>query len=67
MKKDTDGISLSDFYQDSGDASKLGAGLGLLYNSYLEEICKKKGIKYFCNIVPEPAKDRTTVQIDLNI
>lgn len=67
MKKDTDGISLSDFYQDSGDASKLGAGLGLLYNSYLEEICKKKGIKYFCNIVPESVKDRTTVQIDLNI
>lgn len=66
MKKNTAGISLSDFYQDSGDAAKLGAGLGLLYNSYLEEICKKKGLKYFCNIVPEVSKGKTTVQIDVS-
>ncbi len=64
MKTDTDGISLADFYQDGGD-EKLGAGLGLLYNSYLQEICKKEGIQYKCNIFPEPEKEKTTVKIDI--
>ncbi len=65
LKTNTEGISLSDFYKDSGDAEKLGAGLGLLYNSYLEDLCRAKGIKYFCNIYPEPRTEKTTVYIEI--
>ena len=67
MKSDVDGISLADFYQDQGDTEKLGAGLGLLYNSYLLDICKKEGISYRCNIFPEPEKEKTTVKIDITL
>lgn len=65
LKTDTSGISLSDFYEDSGEAGKLGAGLGLLYNSYLEDVCREKGIRYFCTIFPEPRLEKTTVTLDL--
>jgi hypothetical protein len=65
LKTDTSGIALSDFYEDSGDTGKLGAGLGLLYNSYLEEVCRQKGIRYFCTIFPEPRLEKTTVTLDL--
>jgi len=67
MKSDTSEISVASFYQDSGDADKLGAGLGLLYISYLEDICKKEGIKFFCNIFPEPSKEKTTVKIEITL
>ncbi len=66
MKTNTDGISLSSFYQES-DPTKLGAGLGLMYNSYLEDICRTKNIRYICNIYPEPAKEKTTVKIDITL
>ena len=62
-----EGINIASFYQDSGDADKLGAGLGLLYNSYLEDICKAEGIQYKCNIFPEPEKERTTVRVDITM
>lgn len=65
MKTDTSGISLSDFYEQPGEAGKLGAGLGLLYNSYLEDVCREKGIRYFCTIFPEPKLEKTTVTLDL--
>ncbi|HNA79666.1 MAG TPA: hypothetical protein PKM44_02060 [Turneriella sp.] len=65
LKTDTSGISLSDFYEDSGETGKLGAGLGLLYNSYLEDVCREKGIRYFCTIFPEPRLEKTTVTLDL--
>jgi len=65
LKTDTQGVGLADFYEQSGDASKLGAGLGLLYNSYLEDTCREKGIKYFCTIFPEPRLEKTTVTLDL--
>ncbi|MCS6972392.1 MAG: hypothetical protein NZL89_05135 [Leptospiraceae bacterium] len=65
MKTDTSGIALADFYEDSGDSGKLGAGLGLLYNSYLEDVCREKGIRYFCTIFPEPKLEKTTVTVDL--
>jgi hypothetical protein len=65
LKTDTSGISLSDFYEDSGETGKLGAGLGLLYNSYLEDVCRQKGIRYFCTIFPEPRLEKTTVTLDL--
>lgn len=38
MKTNVEGINIASFYQDSGDANKLGAGLGLLYNSYLRHL-----------------------------
>ncbi len=65
LQTDTSGISLSDFYEDSGETGKLGAGLGLLYNSYLEDVCRAKGIRYFCTIFPEPKLEKTTVTLDL--
>ncbi|MCS7205375.1 MAG: hypothetical protein NZ853_06740 [Leptospiraceae bacterium] len=65
MKTDVEGISIASFYEDIDDAEKLGAGLGLLYNSYLEQICRKEGIQYKCVIYPEPKTQKTTVKIDL--
>lgn len=67
MKTNVEGINIASFYQDSGDADKLGAGLGLLYNSYLEDICRAEGIQYKCNIFPEPEKERTTVRVDITM
>lgn len=66
MKTNTDGISLSTFYEEV-NPEKLGAGLGLLYNSYLEDICRSKNIRYLCNIYPEPVKEKTTVKIDITL
>lgn len=66
LKENTDGIALSAFYHDDGDTdSKLGAGLGLLYNSYLEDFCRGRGISYSCSIYPEPNHEKTTVRIEL--
>ena len=65
LKTDTSGIALADFYEDGGETGKLGAGLGLLYNSYLEDVCREKGIRYFCTIFPEPRLEKTTVTLDL--
>ncbi len=65
MKTDTAGIALADFYEESAGPDKLGAGLGLLYNSYLEDVCREKGIRYFCTIFPEPRLEKTTVTLDL--
>ncbi len=68
MKTNTDGIGIADFYSSGdGDADKLGAGLGLLYNSYLEDICKQEGIQYKTNIFPEPQKEKTTVRIEISL
>ncbi|MCE9498985.1 MAG: hypothetical protein K8R21_00460 [Leptospira sp.] len=67
MKTDVTGIPVSNFYKDSGDADKLGAGLGLLYISYLEDLCKKEKIKFNCNIFPEPSKEKTTVKIEIGL
>ncbi|HPH02895.1 MAG TPA: hypothetical protein PLM00_03685 [Spirochaetota bacterium] len=66
MNADVEGISLDSFYTEKGE-DKLGAGLGLLYNSYLEEICHKEGLLYRCNIFPEPEKEKTTVRLDITL
>lgn len=65
LKTDTAGIGLADFYEQPSESGKLGAGLGLLYNSYLEDVCREKGIRYFCTIFPEPRLEKTTVTLDL--
>ena len=67
MKTNTDGINLASFYGSDEEDGKLGAGLGLLYNSYLEDICRQEGIQYRCNIYPEPRKEKTTVRIDITL
>jgi hypothetical protein len=67
MKTNVDGISLSDFYRGDADAEKLGAGLGLLYNSYLEDICRREGIQYRCNIFPEPGREKTSVRVEISL
>lgn len=66
MKSDIEGINLASFYSDN-DSERLGAGLGLLYNSYLEEICRAENIPYRCSIFPEPKRERTTVKIDMTL
>ncbi len=65
LKTDTAGIGLADFYEQPSESGKLGAGLGFLYNSYLEDVCREKGIRYFCTIFPEPRLEKTTVTLDL--
>lgn len=67
MKTNTEGISLASFYGADEEEGKLGAGLGLLYNSYLEDICRSEGIQYRCNIFPEPKREKTTVRIDITL
>ncbi|MFC1669443.1 hypothetical protein ACFL20_03570 [Spirochaetota bacterium] len=66
MSVNVDGISLADFY-GSEEMGSDGAGLGLLYNSYLEDYCKKEGIKYRCRIIPEPEREKTTVVLDITL
>lgn len=66
MRTNVDGIPLSNFLEEKDDSAvRLGAGLGLLYNSYLEDICRKEGIHYKCNIYPEPEKEKTTVKLEI--
>ena len=68
MKADVEGLSIADFYGGGGnDPDKLGAGLGLLYNSYLEDYCHSEGILYRCNIIPEPKFEKTTVSINISL
>ncbi len=64
MQTDVDGISIGSFYEENEDAT-LGAGLGLLYNSYLEDICRQEGIMYKCHIYPEPENEKTTVKLEI--
>ena len=67
MKAEVDGLRIADFYRGDGNSDKLGAGLGLLYNSYLEDYCHSEGIYYRCNIIPEPKTEKTTVSIDISL
>jgi hypothetical protein len=69
LKTDVEGVSIADFYKkaDFGGGRELGAGLGLLYNSYLEDYCQQQGIVYRCNIVPETKYEKTTVIIDISL
>lgn len=64
MKTDVKDISISSFYQEKTD-NTLGAGLGLLYNSYLEDFCRYRGIKYSCTVFPQPEQQKTTVKIQI--
>jgi len=64
MRSNVAGISLAGFYDDTAE-ERLGAGLGLLYNSFLEDICRKEGIHYKCNIFPEPQKEKTSVKLEI--
>jgi len=67
MKTEVDGISIAGFYNGGDSPDKLGAGLGLLYNSYLEDYCHSEGIYYRCNVIPEPKTEKTTVAIDISL
>jgi hypothetical protein len=67
MKADVEGLSIADFYGMAENGERLGAGLGLLYNSYLEDYCHSHGIMYRCNIVPELKYERTTVIIEISL
>jgi hypothetical protein len=67
LKTDVEGVSIADFYKIDGVGRELGAGLGLLYNSYLEDYCQTQGIVYRCNIVPETKYEKTTVIIDVSL
>lgn len=65
MKANTD-QDLSTFFEaDNSNADKLGAGLGLLYLSYLKDECKEAGIKFTPSIFPEIKLEKTTAKIQL--
>lgn len=66
MKTEVKETSISSFFQERANDS-LGAGLGLLYNSYLEDFCRERHIRYFCQVFPEPHKEKTTVKIDITL
>jgi hypothetical protein len=66
MNASTEGLTLASFYKDIQSDEHLGAGLGLLYNSYLTDLCKRRGIFYTAGIFPEPAKEKTTIWLELN-
>lgn len=65
MKSSTGGLPLSAFFNGDKSGESLGAGLGLLYNSYLEDICRGNGIGYSCNIYPELNREKTTARIEV--
>jgi hypothetical protein len=67
LKTDVEGVSIADFFKLSEGSRELGAGLGLLYNSYLEDYCQKNGVIYRCNIVPEAKYEKTSVIIDISL
>jgi len=64
IQTETRNLNLSDFYNETGE-DKLGAGLGLLYLSYLESECKNANIQFKCFVYPEPKKEKTTVKIQV--
>ncbi|MEM7182269.1 MAG: hypothetical protein AAF518_15245 [Spirochaetota bacterium] len=65
MQTHSSDVTMADFYNDPGDEGKLGAGLGLLYMSYLQEECKTANLKFRCQIYPVPEKDITTVKTEI--
>ena len=52
LDTDTKANDLASFFQESGD-EQLGAGLGLLYISYLKEECKKANMRFSSQIFAE--------------
>ncbi len=64
MQASAEGMALSDFYKFNDDIH-LGAGLGLHYNSYMEDFCRRNGIWYRASVFQEPGKERTTVKAEL--
>lgn len=62
----TAGVSLASFYNDHGN-ERLGAGLGLLYLSYLEEACRDVDIKIESRIVADSNRDETLTMVILYI
>ncbi len=67
MNTSVEGMALADFYKEDPfkNPSALGAGLGLLYNSYLEDYCRSRGIYYKSSVSPEPSREKTTVRIEM--
>jgi len=62
---DIEGLSLADFYQDTGQ--ELGAGLGLFYISYINEESVKQGIKFSSIIDSDDDKDITYVILKITV
>jgi hypothetical protein len=63
IKTDIEGVSIADFFSADGTSP----GLGLVYNSYLEEYCRDHGIKYRCNIIHDSNTEKTTAIIDISV
>jgi len=62
---DIEGLSLADFYQETGQ--QLGAGLGLFYISYINEESIKQGIKFTSIIDSDDDKDTTYVVLKVSV
>ncbi|MCB1189557.1 MAG: hypothetical protein H7A23_21565 [Leptospiraceae bacterium] len=68
MKSDTGGVPVSAFYKDSKQRSKVtNTELGLLYISYIEEICRKENIRFYCNLYSDQIKDKTTIRMEISL
>ena len=61
----TKGLSLADFYQESG--KQLGAGLGLFYISYILEESRKQGLRFDSIIESDDEKDMTYIILRLTV
>ncbi len=64
MSSDTANADLSDFFQDKTD-SGLGAGLGLMYMSYLKDDCQKAGVKFSSQIFGNSSGGTTTAKLQV--
>lgn len=68
MKSDTGGIPMSSFFKDtSRKNSMMDTELGLLYISYIEDICRKENIRFYCNLYSDQIKDKTTIRMEISL
>ena len=63
LHAETGSVSLSDFYEDTGQ--QLGAGLGLLYISYLRDECQKAKIQFTSQVFADDSADTTTAKLQV--
>ncbi|RME88559.1 MAG: hypothetical protein D6767_09955 [Candidatus Hydrogenedentota bacterium] len=64
MNTDVTDTSLSDFFSESKE-EKLGAGLGLLYISYLKEECQKAKLDFKTSVYSDRVEKKTEAMIQI--
>lgn len=64
MNTDVSESNLSDFFTESSE-EKLGAGLGLLYISYLKEECDRAGLDFKTSVYSDRIEKKTEAKIQI--